>query len=276
MNYKIKEILILGSGTSTGIPMIGCHCLVCTSNNPKDQRLRSSLLITSTEGKKILVDTSPDLRQQCLKNQIEWLDAVIITHDHADHLHGIDELRALTFKRKAKGLGPLKIYSSKECAQSMIQRFPYIFDPHFFSTKKVLGGGIPYLELIPLEMGPTLIEGLPFLFFHCPHGHGQSMSFRCSSFVYVIDCHIIPETIMGELDKAHLLIIDCLQRGPHDTHLTMWQTFEYIRRIGPKRAGMIHMNHDLSHLFLENALKEKLGDLPIDCFVCHDNLNLIF
>ena len=261
---KIKTVTILGSGTSTGIPMVGCYCAVCLSTDPRDRRLRSSILLTTNDNKKILIDTSPDLRQQCFAHKIEHLDAVIITHGHADHTHGIDELRPLTYIRSFKKLPILPLFCSKICAGILKQKFSYIFDSNYNNGLKILGGGIPLLSLCPIKLEKrkwteVKICGLKINFFLCPHGHGQSMSFATSNFAYIVDCHQIPSSSVKLLKKKKLkmLMIDCLQKKVQNTHLTMQQSFDYIKEIRPKNALLFHMNHDLSHQFLEDQIKKN-------------------
>lgn len=236
-------ILALGTGTSTGIPTVGCHCKVCSSENPKDKRLRTSLFISTLSGKKFLVDTTPDLRTQLLAHQIEKLDFAIITHDHADHLHGIDDLRPLSFKTGKS----IPLYLNEKTKASIEKRFSYIFPR---PGEPSLGGGIPKISLHKVELNTNLIiENEPFYFFNYPHGYGETMGFIHRSFAYIVDCFELPLPLLEFLKAQNLqcLIIDCLKRGTHGTHLSVEKCFEYIKTIGPQMTGLIHMGHDLSH-----------------------------
>jgi len=262
---KKNKITILGSGTSTGIPMLGCHCLVCRSKNPKDKRYRTSFLLETSKGKKILVDTTPDLRSQLLEAKIDHLDTVIITHEHADHLHGIDDLRPFCFTPIRR---TITIHSSKICSQIMSERYPYIFNwEKFYNEKKpIIGGGIPRLELAPIDLKKNnivkkRIEGEDFYFFHLPHGYGHTMGFLHKKFAYVVDCHSIPDFVLKFLKKRKidLLIIDCVQEEKHESHLYIESCFFYIKEIAPKRAGLIHMNHFLTHDELRIICKKHFG-----------------
>jgi len=258
-----NTIIALGTGTSTGIPMIGCSCSVCTSLDHRDQRLRTSIYVETDSGKKFLVDTTPDLRTQFLKNKISDVDFVILTHTHADHLHGIDDLRPLTFNPHKS---EIPIYADRTTTGILQRRFDYIFkkpDPN----KTFLGGGLPRLTVhpVPLEKKIT-IQGEAFYFFQYPHGHGSTMGFihrsKTSTLAYIVDCMEIPEPLLKTLEdmKINLLIIDCLKRGTHSTHLTVDKTFNYIKRIKPERAGLIHMSHDLFHTELERLARAEFGN----------------
>lgn len=261
MKSNQKNTLIaLGTGTSTGIPMMGCHCQVCTSLDFRDKRLRTSIFIETKNGNKILVDTTPDLRTQFLENKISDIDFVIITHEHSDHVHGIDDLRPLTFGPPQR---EIPIYCNDETSKILQKRFEYIFakkDPN----KPILGGGIPRLSLNEVTlMKETIIKGEKFFFFNYPHGHGETMGFIHEKMAYIVDCMEIPDKIISILKKEKLefLIIDCLKHGPHSTHLNVDRAFDYIQKIGPKRAGLIHMGHDLSHRQLAKVADDRFGNI---------------
>jgi phosphoribosyl 1,2-cyclic phosphate phosphodiesterase len=250
----MNTITILGSGTSTGIPMIGCHCDVCRSPFEKNKRMRSSILIETQKGHSILVDTTPDLRTQFLNNRIEKLDAVIITHEHADHLHGIDDLRPLNFGPMGK---VIPVHTYEDCANEIRKKFDYIF-----KEKVPLAGSKPMINLLDINQpGPTNILGEDFHFYLLPHGPFTSLGFRYQKFAYFIDCSDIPENIINLLKKEQLeiLIIDCVQRRPHNTHLNLEKCFELIKKISPKICGLIHMNHDLEHKWLEKECKKQFS-----------------
>ena len=252
---KQNCITVLGTGTSTGIPLIGCSCQVCTSLDHRDQRLRTSVFI-ETPRSRFLVDTTPDLRTQLLREKIVAVDFAIITHEHADHLHGIDDLRPFCFGPPVR---EIPLYVHPEAKQNIIDRFPYIFN----NSRPIIGGGIPRLkmETVPL-MQETILHNEKFVFFEYPHGHGKTMGFVHEKFAYIIDCGSIPDSLLAFLaeEKLDLLIIDCLQRKEHKTHLNVEQSFHYIGRIGARQTGLIHMGHDLSHRMLGTMAKETFGD----------------
>lgn len=255
-----NEIAILGTGTSTGIPMVGCHCNVCESKDPKDTRLRTSISIKFRSGKRLLVDTTPDLRAQLLRAKIEQIDAVILTHDHADHIHGIDELRPLSYFKKQE----IPIYVSHELAPSIKDRFPYIFKAkEIYADKPILGGGIPLLSITPFtpdEKGHTIL-GEELILFEFPHGYTKTVGFIHERFAYITDCQMLPEKILTLLKNANLdfLIIEYIQPTFQGTHLHQELVFKYLDEIQPKRAGLIHMNHFISHQVLTEICQKRFS-----------------
>ncbi|MBP5296173.1 MAG: MBL fold metallo-hydrolase [Bacteriovoracaceae bacterium] len=245
----MPQVIVLGSGTSTGIPLIGCHCPVCTSTDPHDQRLRTSILLKTRQQKNILIDTTPDLRTQLLQNKIEQVDAAIITHTHADHLHGIDDLRPLGFKQNTK----IPLYTDAATAQTLQTRFSYIFTP---PAGRPLGGGIPRLALQEFkttyatqEFCQEDIVGEAFTFFSLPHGRLNTNAIIYDQFAYLTDIQDVRPSVIARLQQQHLqlLIIECLQPWPHDTHLGLAKTKEVIAAVNPARVGLIHMAHSFGH-----------------------------
>jgi phosphoribosyl 1,2-cyclic phosphate phosphodiesterase len=252
----MNKITILGSGTSTGVPILGCKCKVCQSNELRNKRLRTSALIELSDKKKILIDASPDLRTQLLNNNVDDVNAVIITHDHADHMHGMDDLRPFGFKSGK----PLPVYTDASAAKNLISKFPYIFDrDNYFSKKAVLGGGIPLLDMKVTQAGPEKILDQDFTFFSLPHGHENTLGILHSKMAYLTDCREIPEEALEKLSdaKLELLIIDCLRPAPHSTHLHLDLTLEYVDRIKPKLAVLIHMGHEWDYLDLIDELRKR-------------------
>lgn len=240
--------------------MVGCHCSVCTSLDHRDQRMRTSIFIETARGKKILVDTSPDLRTQFLTNKISAIDFVIMTHEHADHLHGIDDLRPLTFGPPVR---EISLYTNKVTKEIIEKRFDYIFAQRDPVKNPILGGGIPRLKLHEVELlKKTIIDGEEFLFFNYPHGRGVTMGFLHEGLAYIVDCMEIPDELLSLLQKSHikLLIIDCLQRTTHNTHLSVEKAFHYIKAIKPKQTGLIHISHDLSHIELARMAHDEFGE----------------
>lgn len=252
----MNKITILGSGTSTGVPILGCKCQVCQSNELRNKRLRTSALIELRDGKKILIDASPDLRTQLLNNHIDNVDGVIITHDHADHTHGMDDLRPFGFKNGKA----IPVFTDAHTAGGLTKKFPYIFDRHnYFATKDVLGGGIPLLDLKVVQAGPEKIFDHDFRFFSLPHGHENTLGVFHSKMAYLTDCREIPEETLKFLSDAglELLIIDCLRPLPHGTHLHFDLTLKYIDRIKPKLAVLTHMGHEWDYLDLIDQLRKR-------------------
>ncbi len=273
MGHTSTRITILGSGTSTGIPMVGCSCSVCQSTDPKDQRLRTSAVVKMPSGDQLLLDCGPDLRTQLLREKINELKAVFLTHDHADHLHGVDDLRPLTFGPPRKSI---PIWCAPSIRQKLEQRFPYIFNvKKHFAGKPVLGGGIPLLELkdVPLEEEFEIIPGLPVICYEMPHGYGTTLGLVAKTFAYAVDCHIIPPKMLAEIQarKLSLLILDCVQKTAHDTHMWLDRALDFARLCQAQRTGLIHMNHELGHAELEKIARETIGE---QVFPVYDGLQL--
>ena len=264
----MHHVTILGSGTSTGVPMPCCSCAVCKSSDPKNQRLRSSAFIVTSSGKNILVDTSPDLRQQALINNITNIDSCIITHEHADHTHGIDDLRPFCFGPPKK---EIQIWTSEYCVNEFTQKYPYIFQRHklFNKDKPIIGGGVPLLtlqKLIPEQS--TKIQGEDFYFHLMPHGYGMNLGFIHSKMAYLTDCHEIPETFLKKLKQSNLelLILDCINRRKHKTHLSFDRSIEYLKKIDAKLTVLTHFSHDFDQAPFEQELKSMFNGSVIPAY----------
>lgn len=252
----MNKITILGSGTSTGVPILGCKCKVCNSNDQRNRRLRTSALLETSRGKKILIDASPDLRTQLLRQKTEALDAVIITHDHADHTHGMDDLRPFCWKRPT----PIPVYADESAAKDLRRKFKYVFErDSYFANKKILGGGIPMLDLMEVKPGDVTIAEEPFTLHHLPHGHEETLCLIHKKCGYIVDCREVPPSVLQNFHDAKLeiLVIDCLKRTPHQTHLHLDLALEYIEKIKPRTAILTHMSHewDYQELLAELQLR---------------------
>jgi phosphoribosyl 1,2-cyclic phosphate phosphodiesterase len=252
----MNKITILGSGTSTGVPILGCKCKVCQSTELRNKRFRTSALLRLSNQKNILIDASPDLRTQLLANKVYQLDGVILTHDHADHTHGIDDIRPFGFLNKK----PIPVYADTSAAKDLTRKFPYIFDREkYFENRPVLGGGIPLVELKVTAEGTEEILGSKFEFLTLPHGHENTIGILHQKLAYIVDCREIPEVALKKLSDAKLeiLVIDCLRPTPHQTHLHLDLTLEYIDRVKPKKAILTHMGHEWDYLDLINQLEKR-------------------
>lgn len=252
---KMNTLIVLGSGTSTGIPMANGNWGSCDPLNPKNYRLRTSIFLQTQKGSHIIIDTGPDLRTQCLQNNITKINAAIITHDHADHLHGLDDLRPFCF-----GTPPTSIplYTSQTCFDLMEARFPYIFNAHPQTSK--IGGGIPLLELKSVETNKKVkIDQDEFEFFMLPHGLGETLGLVHRNMAYIVDCHEIPEQRLDFLAQAKLdtLLLDCVTDIPHKTHLWLERSFEYANKIGAKNTYLIHMGNKLDHEELNKLCQQQ-------------------
>jgi phosphoribosyl 1,2-cyclic phosphate phosphodiesterase len=239
------KITVLGSGTSTGIPVIGCSCPVCLSKNPRNKRTRCSLLVESEEGS-LLVDTPPELRLQLLREGVKDIDGVLYTHAHADHLHGIDDLRTLSHGKS------LPLYGAENILSEIEGRFPYIF-----KVTPQRGGGKPCLSLFPLSETLHTI-GLDVTPIPVFHGIIPIYGYRFNDFVYITDCSRIPEKSLTLLEGCRAMILGGLRYLPHETHFSIDEALAIIKKTGPERAWLTHICHDVNHDRLEKELPKPV------------------
>lgn len=241
----MTEVTVLGSGTSTGVPLIHCRCKTCRSKNPKNHRLRASIWVKS-RGKSILVDTSTDLRQQALQNKIPRIDAVLFTHPHADHIHGIDELRSFNFVQKQS----IPVYANDWTRKELLTKFPYIFGTGKAGPEKPEGGGIPQLVMNELVSSQETVEicGVPVTPIALQHGSKECLGYRFDRVAYVTDCSYIPETSLQRLIDLEILILDCVRLDPHPTHFNLDQALDLVSKIRPKKTFLSHLGHDFEYV----------------------------
>jgi phosphoribosyl 1,2-cyclic phosphate phosphodiesterase len=237
------KITVLGSGTSVGVPTIGCHCEVCTSTDARDNRLRPSILV-SYGGRNVLIDTTPDLRQQALRARIDRIDAVLFTHSHADHVMGLDDLRPFNFRQKA----PIPLYGSPDTLESIRRCFAYIFN------NQPSESSIPRLETKPIGDDPVELFGLEFLPIRLWHGRGIVHGFRFGAAAYLTDHSDIPEESLTRLAGLDVLFLDALRDRPHPTHSTVERSLRHVELLRPRRAYFTHICHDLPHERTEERL----------------------
>jgi phosphoribosyl 1,2-cyclic phosphate phosphodiesterase len=229
-------LTVLGSGTSMGVPTLGCDCAVCHSTDPHDRRTRPSVMI-EYGGKVVLIDTTPDFYAQAIREQITRVDAVLYTHTHADHILGIDDLRPLSYRLKP---AKLPLYARPEAAAFLRKMFSYIFDADYKY------GGLPQLELKPID-GPVEVFGVRFDPVLLIHGDSQIYGYRFGSAAYLTDHSEIPEPSLEQLDGLDVLFLDALRHKPHPTHSTVKNSLSIVERVKPKRAFFTHICHDLPH-----------------------------
>ena len=231
------EVVCLGTGTSHGIPMIGCDCEVCTSSDPRDKRLRPAIAVSWGE-RTFLVDTTPELRLQCLTYDIRRADAVLFTHHHADHLAGLDDLRPFNWLMQTE----LRCYGMEATLERVRQMFPYAFedDPDWPSHK-------PELRLVPIGEEPLTLFGRRIVPIPLMHGPLPVLGYRFGRFAYCTDCNYIPERSMARLEDLEVLILDAVRLSPHPTHFNLEQAVEAAGRIGARQTYFTHIAHQIKH-----------------------------
>ena len=238
-------ITVLGSGTSTGVPTIGCECEVCTSTDPRDNRLRPSILIRYA-GHGILIDTTPDFRAQALRAPIERIDAILYTHAHADHILGLDDVRPFNYRQRSA----IPIYATEDTLGAIGRVFRYAFEKGPAQTS------IPKLKLIPIGTEPFELFGLTFTPLPVMHGAAEILGFRFGDAAYITDQSDIPEATKRKLRDLDVLFLDALRHKPHPTHSTVAQSLKWIEELKPRRAYFTHICHDLGHARTEASLPE--------------------
>ena len=230
------RVTFLGTGTSHGVPMIGCDCATCRSADPRDNRLRPSVFVEAGDTR-LLIDAGPDLRLQALRHHVRRIDFVIFTHGHADHVLGIDELRRYNHMQHAA----IPCYGDARTLGDIRQTFSYVFDP---ATPK--GGGLPNLDLHtiqgPFRAGQVEVQPIPLW-----HGDRPILGFRIGSFAYLTDCSRIDDDAWALLDALDVVVLDALRDRPHPTHFSLAQAIEAAERIGARQTYFTHMCHDLRH-----------------------------
>jgi len=253
-------LTVLGSGTSMGVPTIGCSCAVCESADPHDRRLRPSIMV-QYDGHTVLIDTSPDFREQAIREHIRRIDAVLYTHGHADHILGLDDVRPLSFPRITGG-GRIPLYASEKTAKVIHHVFKYIFDGDYKY------GGLAQVEM-RLIHGPIELFGTTFVPLTVNHGDYPIEAYRFGSAAYLTDFRTIPEDTMRQLEGLDILILDALRHHPHPTHSTVENSLQIVERLKPRRTFFTHMSHDLPH-------EATNATLPDNVRLSYDGLKLEF
>jgi phosphoribosyl 1,2-cyclic phosphate phosphodiesterase len=250
-------LTVLGSGTSMGVPTIGCDCAVCHSADPHDKRTRPSVLL-EYGGRFVLIDTTPDFREQAIREHIRQVDAVIYTHTHADHILGIDDLRPLSFHRSGK----IPLYARPEAADFLRSMFRYIFEADYKF------GGIAQLELVNVD-GPFELFGARIDPVAVIHGETEINGYRIGSAAYLTDFSEVPEKSFEQLRDLDILFLDALRHKPHPTHSTVANSLRIVEELKPQRAFFTHICHDLPHA-ATNAM------LPDNVRLSYDGMKLDF
>ncbi len=253
------RLRFLGTGTSFGIPVIGCSCAACTSSDPRDKRMRHGALVQTDDDRNILIDTPPELRLQLLYAGVKSIDAVWYTHSHADHTHGIDDLRV--FSRP--DTDPLPTYADPVCAEFMRQKFAYVFDDDY----QPIGGPKVRLSLRTFEnYQPVEVAGLAMLPMGLPHGDVLSYGFRCGDLGYITDAKMLTAEARSALEGITVLVLNALWFGrPHPTHFTIEEAVRTAEEVGAQRTFLTHLTHRVTH-------QQLLRELPPHVRPAHDGL----
>lgn len=238
-------VTFLGTGTSQGVPVIGCACAVCSSLDFRDKRLRTSIHI-EVQGKSFVIDTGPDFRQQMLREKINKLDGVIFTHAHKDHTAGLDDVRAFNFKQKMD----MPIYATAAVQQQLKQEFAYAFEANFYP-------GVPRLELHEINDEAFEIEGVDFIPLPVKHLKLPVLGFRLGNFSYITDANQIPAETFERLKGTEILVLNALQNEKHISHFNLEEAIDMVKKINPAKAYFTHISHKLG---LHKEVEKKLPD----------------
>ena len=237
------KLTVLGSGTSVGVPTIGCACRVCRSTDPRDKRLRPSVYV-QYRGRGVLIDTTPDFREQALRFGIGRLDAILYTHAHADHILGLDDVRPFNYHQR----GDIPIYATADTLAVIQRMFSYIFDGRESQSSR------PRIRAEVLDERPLRLFGLDVIPVPLPHGDGISVGFRFGRLAYLTDHGPIPDSAKEKLQDLDVLFLDGLRHKPHPTHSTVEQAVRHVEELRPKRAFLTHISHQLGHEETERNL----------------------
>lgn len=250
------KFTFLGTGTSQGVPLIGCQCVVCKSPDPRDKRTRTSMLVESGD-KTIVVDVGPDFRQQCLRENVLKLDAVVLTHEHKDHLAGLDEVRAFNFLQKKA----MPVYATERVQQAIRREYAYIFEEPSYP-------GIPKIDMHTIGLEKFDAEGIPVLPVEVMHHLLPVLGFRFGNFTYITDANFISPKEKEKIKGSEILVLNALRREEHISHYTLSQALELIAELKPKMAYLTHISHQM-------GLQEEVEkELPPNVRIAYDGLAL--
>jgi phosphoribosyl 1,2-cyclic phosphate phosphodiesterase len=250
-------ITFLGTGTSQGVPVIACGCEVCTSTDARDNRLRTSILIEA-EDKTIVVDSGPDFRYQMLRAGVKHLDAIVFTHEHKDHIAGMDDIRAFNYKQNS----PIDIYADLRVQKALVREFPYVFDGAGYP-------GIPQVMIHPIDLHPFPIGDTIFTPIEVLHYKLPILGFRIKDFTYITDAKTIPKTEKEKIKGTKTLVINALQKQSHISHFTLDEAIDFANEVGAEKTYLTHISHRLGTHF------EVSKELPVNIELAYDGLKLI-
>ncbi len=246
----------LGTGTSQGIPVIGCNCPVCTSSDPRDKRLRCSLMVES-ETTRVVIDIGPDFRQQVLRSGIQTLDAIVLTHEHMDHLAGLDEVRAFNYFQQK----PMTVYATEQVQRRLKEQYSYIFNnPNY--------PGIPQIELITIGEKAFTVGDIHFEPIQLMHGQLPVLGFRMGDFTYITDANYISEEEKVKVQGSRYLVLNALRKTPHHSHFTLQEAIDLSRELGAGQTFIIHVSHQMGQH------EEESKNLPDDVYLSWDELEI--
>jgi phosphoribosyl 1,2-cyclic phosphate phosphodiesterase len=258
-----RRFTFLGTGTSQGVPVIGCQCAVCTSDDPRDNRLRTSALLTidnQGDTTNIVIDAGPDFRQQMLRERIENIEAILFTHEHSDHIAGLDDVRPFNFRQNR----PMPLYADPSVQKALKTRFDYAFAENPYP-------GAPRLELITISKNELItIKGIEIQPIEVMHGSLPILGFRCDTLTYITDCKTIETNELEKIKGTKILILDALHHNEHHSHLNLKEALELVAILKPERAYFIHCSHNIGKAADINPT------LPEGVELAYDGLSFLF